>query len=257
MELKTEELKTEELKKNILEKNLSFTSYGNSAYSYLWYVDNKNKICITFSPRGGCSISFQQYLDLVGLLNDGLQHNSFIHEYRVYVFEKCISYKEISSLIEENYTFIKFIMNPYIRAVSIYRVICETSNLSFREYLKMLVNNEIDHFTSHDLFHYHPQYIEGEEKIITKYIKINENETYQIKLNDNILYTLDVNKYNSIHHGIKNKNNFDFCGDTPKDIINKNLPNSYKQFYDDEIKKMVDTFYKNDIEKYGFSFDNF
>lgn len=37
---------------NIKEKNVSWTKYGNSMYSHLWYCDNKNKICITFTPRG-------------------------------------------------------------------------------------------------------------------------------------------------------------------------------------------------------------
>jgi hypothetical protein len=48
-----------------------------------------------------------------------------------------------------------------------------------------------------------------------------------------------------------------FCGDTPKNTINKNLPKSYKYFYDDEIKSLCESFYKQDIEKYGFTFDNF
>jgi hypothetical protein len=244
-----------ELFKNVKNKNLSMTEYGNSPYSKLWYVDNKNKICITFSPRGGCSIAFQLFLDLVGLLKDGIEYNSFIHYYRLEIFNKCISKKKISDLVKQKYTFIKFIINPYIRAVSIYRA--QNSHLlSFREYLKQLINNEIDYFNSNDKGHLHPQYIKGEEKIITKYIKINENEKHTIKLNDGSLYELDVNKYTSIHHGVRTHNT-QFCGDLPRNIINGNLPQSYKYFYDDEIKSMVDKYYKDDIEKYGFSFEDF
>ena len=65
---------------------------------------------------------------------------------------------------------------------------------------------------------------------------------------DGTLYNLDVNKYSSEHHGIKNINNVQFCGDLPK---------SYKYFYDDEIKKMIETFYEKDIQQYGYSFDDF
>jgi hypothetical protein len=240
---------------NIKEKDLNITNFGNSIYSSLWYIDNKNKICITFTPRGGCSISFKQYLDLVGLLNDGENYNNFIHCYRCDIFQKYVTYKDINDLIKQQYTFIKFIMNPYIRAVSIYRSLT-SHNLTFREYLKQLVNNEIDYFNENDKFHYHQQYINGEENIITKYIKINENEIYTIKLHDNSLYTLDVNKYTSCHHGKKTDNNY-FCGDLPKDIINEKLPYSYKCFYDDEIKNLCEIFYKDDIEKYNFTFDNF
>jgi hypothetical protein len=66
-----------------------------------------------------------------------------------------------------------------------------------------------------DKYHYHPQYIEGEDKIITKYIKIDQNETFQITLSDGRPYILDVNRYSSIHHHKKNKMNTAFCGDIP------------------------------------------
>lgn len=231
------------------------TTYGKYMYSNLWYGDSKNKICVTFTPRGGCSVSFQAYLDLQGLLEEGLKYNSFIHNYRCNVFHKNIVNYDINNLLNEKYTFIKFITNPYIRAVSVY--CAQTShNLSFRQYLNQLVNNKIDYFNNNDKFHYHPQYVEGEENIITKYIKIDKNETCQITLFDGTLYTLDVSKYSSLHHG-KKTNNTIFCGDLSKTMINSNLPKSYKCFYDDEIKQMVETFYKNDIEKYNYSFNDF
>jgi hypothetical protein len=233
----------------------SITKYGNHIYSNLWYCDDKNKICITFTPRGGCSISFKCYLVLICKLEEGEKYNDFIHCYRCDIFDSNLKHHNIEYLIEQKYTFIKFIMNPYIRAVSVY--LAQTShNLSFKNYLKQLVNNEIDYFNENDKFHYHQQYIEGEEKIITKYIKINENEKYTIKLANGEDYILDVNKYTSQHHTIK----FDikyFVGDIQKDKIQKNnlIPKSYKYFYDDEIKILVEQFYKKDIEMYNFTFD--
>lgn len=242
------------LKDNVKKKNLSKTSYGKHMYSNLWYVCNNNKLCITFTPRGGCSIAFQQFLDLNDLLKDALQYNSFIHAYRSDIVNKTVPYSNINLLIKKGYTFIKFIMNPYIRAVSIYRA--HTShNFSFRQFLKDLINNKVDYLNENDKYHFHTQYIEGEEKIITKYIKINENETCQIKLNNNTNYILDVNKYTSIHHGVKNKNNTTFMGDTPLNIVNENLPSSYKYFYDDEIKDLVKKFYFIDLVKYKFTFN--
>ena len=239
---------------NISKKNLSKTKYGNSIYSDLFYCDNENKICISFTPRGGCSISFQQYLDLIGLLKEGLDYNSFIHTYRCDIFDPNVEFINIDELIKKQFIFIKFIMNPYIRAVSIFRA--QTShNLSFREYLKQLINNETDYFNDNDKYHYHQQYIPGEEQIITKYIKIDKNETFEIKLSNGTPYNLYVNKYTSCHHGIKFDNTI-FCGDLLKDDINESLPKSYKYFYDEEIKKMVDTYYKQDIENYEYSFDD-
>ena len=190
------------------------------------------------------------------LLNDGLKYHNFIHHYREDISNQNINSSDIDLLISQKYTFVKFIMNPYSRAVSIYRFI-SSHNLSFREYLKDLLNNKIDYFNDNERYHIYPQYIDGEENIITKYIKIDKNETFQITLFDGTLYTLDANKYNSCHHGHKNINNITFCGDLPRNIINNDLPSTYKYFYDDEIKKMVETFYKNDIEHYGYTFDDF
>ena len=256
VELNTVELNMERLISHVKQKDLCYTSYGVHMYSTHWYCCNKNKICITFTPRGGCSISFQQFLDINDLLHDGLEYNLFIHYYRGEIIDKIILHRDINQLIEEKYTFIKFIMNPYIRAVSIYRA--QTShNLSFREYLKHLVNNTIEFLNDNDKFHLCPQYIDGEENIITKYIKIDKNETYNVTLFDGTLYMLDVNKYTSIHHGQKNVNNTTFSGDIPLNIINGNLPKTYKYFYDDEIKTLVETYYKTDIEHYAYSFDEF
>jgi len=240
---------------NIINKNLSKTIYSNTIYGNLFYCDNENKICISFTPRGGCSISFQQYLDLVGLLKDGLDYNSFIHFYRREIFDPNVKLVDIDELIKQQFTFVKFIMNPYIRAVSIFRV-QSSHNLSFRQYLSQLINNKIDYFNDNDKYHYHQQYIPDEEKIITKYIKIDKNETFEIKLSNGKLYNLDVNKYTSCHHGHKTSNT-EFCGDLLKDVVNNRLPKSYKYFYDEEIKQMVDTYYKQDIEHYGYSFDDF
>lgn len=241
---------------NIKKKDLCYTSYGNHIYSNLWYACKKNKICFTFSPRGGCSIAFQQFLDLNNLLNDGLSYNEFIHNYRIEIFIPNIKFCSIDNLVKQNYTFVKFIMNPYIRAVSIY-IAQSCHNLSFREYLKDLINNKIDYLNDNDKYHYHIQYIDGEENIITKYVKIDKYEIFDIRLFDGTLYTLDVNKYTSSHHSKKNNNNTKFCGDLPRIEVFENLPKIYKYMYDDEIKNMVETFYKKDIEHYGYSFEDF
>ena len=247
----------DKLKEKVLCKNINRTHFGNNYYSGLWYVDNINKIVVTFTPRGACSKSFCQFLDLVGLLEDGTNYHPFIHHYRIDLIDANCSYVKIDDLVKNNYTFIKFIINPYIRAVSIYTGLTTNNiNLSFREFLKHILNNTICNILNKsDIFHTCPQYTYGEESIITKYIKINENEKYTIKLANDTYYEIDVNKYKG--HSSKRTDNSEFCGDISRKNVMGKLPKSYKHFYDDEIKTMVETYYKNDIEKYGFSFDNF
>ena len=79
---------SESLINNVKNSNGALTVFNESKYGDLWYVDKLNKLCFTFTPRGGCSISFQCYLDLLGLLKDGLDYDSFIHKYRSEVFNK-------------------------------------------------------------------------------------------------------------------------------------------------------------------------
>jgi inorganic pyrophosphatase len=245
--------KTKYFSLNIKKSTAARTVVSDSIYGNLAYIDTNSNVCFLFTPKSGCSVTFQCYLDLLGLLNDGLIYDNFIHIYRTDVFNPNIPVINFDKLKKKKCKFIKIIMNPYIRAVSAYRN--QTShNLSFREYLKQLTTNKVDYFNGNDAYHYKCQYIKGEELFINKYIKINENETYNIPLKNGKVFNVNLNKYTSIHHGKKTERRV-FCGDEPKNEINSNLPASYKYFYDDEIKKMVETYYKNDIEKYGFTFD--
>ena len=235
-------------------KNAARTVMGNNIYSELSYVNTLYKFVISFTPRGGCSSVFKAYLDSIGLLNDAELYHQFIHGYRTDILNPNINYIDINKLKQNNYTFIKFIMNPYIRAVSIFRI-QNSHNLSFRQYLIELINNKINYFNDNDKFHYHQQYINGEEKYVNKYIKIDNNETYTYYHNG-IKNILAPNKYTSYHYGYTKKiSNNIFCGDIPKNTINNQLPTSYKYFYDDEIKMMVEKFYKDDIEKYSYDFN--
>lgn len=231
----------------------------NHIYNNMFYLDMKNKVCFSFTPRGGCSVAFQAFLDLVGLLNEGLAYDSFIHNYRINVLDKLIQNYNINYLISLNYKFIKFITNPYIRAVSIFRA--QTShNLTFREYLRELVSGKVfEYFNDNDKYHLYEQYIPGEEEYITKYIRIDENETYDFEIiNDEKnkeFFKININKYSSPHHSVRNGTNT-FCADILKNNVNTMLPKSYKYFYDCETKSLVDTFYKNDIQKYNYNFEN-
>jgi len=231
---------------------ISRTRFGKHTYSDLWYADDVNKICVTFTPRGGCSVSFKQYLDLVGLLADGEAYDPFIHKYRMDIFTPHVKTVHIDHLINQQYTFIKFITNPYIRAVSMYWP--EPShNLSFRQYLYMRLEPALYPRSDNEKWHSHEQYIPGEEKIITKYIKISDNETYSIILKNGKEYEFNTSKFTSGHHGTKHESTV-FCGDISRSIICKMLPDTYKWFYDEEIRGLVERLYSNDIKQYGFKF---
>ncbi len=218
------------------------------------YGDINKKIGFLWSPRGGCSITFKCFLDMVGLLDDAEKYNVWIHNYKVEIMWPNISYISISELKKNNYTIIKTIVNPYSRAISIWRA-QKSHNLSFRDYLKELTNNKIEYFNKNDKYHLRPQYIDEEEQIVTKYIKLDKYEKYDVLLPDGKNYTVDVTKYTSTHHAKRNENINYFVGDIKLNDIHNIVPKCYKYFYDDEIKEMVYKYYKKDIDFYDYTFD--
>jgi hypothetical protein len=64
-----------------------------------------------------------------------------------------------------------------------------------------------------------------------------------------------VTKYTSQHHAKRRDDITYFVGDIKLNDIHGKVPASYKYFYDDEIKEMVYTYYKTDIEKYNYTFE--
>jgi len=215
------------------------------------YGDKDKKIAFMWSPRGGCSVTLKCFLDMVGLLEDAEKYSTWIHDFKVDLYTPNVPIISIPAMKNLGFHIIKTIVNPYSRAVSIWRV--QTShNLSFRDYLKQLVNNQIDYFSNNDKYHLRPQYITDEEKIVTKYIRLEKNETY---VPDGTMYTIDVNKYTSNHHAKRNESIQYFVGDIKLSDIHEIMPKSYKYFYDDEIKRMVYQYYKNDVDRYGYTFD--
>ena len=240
-----------DIENNELIKHLKQTSCFKSVHGI--YGDSLHKIAVMWSPRAGCSITFQCFLDINNLLNEALNYNNFIHVYRMDIYQKNVPSIPLKQLIKENYIIIKSIVNPYSRAVSIWRGhISMDKTISFKEYMKQLINETII-LSKMDRNHTIPQYITNEESYITKYIKLDLNETYTIQLNNETDYIIDINKYTSTHHGVKTEHT-NYCGDIcRKDII---LPKSYKYFYDEETKKMVEDVYGIDIKMYNYSFED-
>jgi hypothetical protein len=241
---------------NIKSKKISRTVLGKSNYRNLFYCDDENKICFAFTPRSGCSVCFQQFLHLVGLLEDANNFSSFVHNYRMFL-NSHLKVVPIKKLVEQKYLFIKFIINPYRRIVSCfnYRANEYKKEMSFREYLKNLLRDKNDDkiFSNDEIWHHQNQYINGEKDIINFYYVVNENPIYIIRLFDGRNYAIDLSKFQSVHH-TKKTNIQNFCGDIKyKDLINK-FPQDYKCMYDHEIKSLVDEIFKIDIKQYNFKF---
>lgn len=223
------------------------------------YVDLKNKLVFSFSARSGCTVAFQQFLDLVGLLEDAKNYSPiWIHHYRTNIIDRYANLIDVNLLKNENFIFIKFIMNAYRRCVSIYNIHHEKSNkkyLTFRQYLKLRLTNK-DYFDIIDKGHQGQQYEKNEEKYITNYLIVNKNQKLDVKLENGEIYTIDITKYSSNHHFKKIESEELFMDKPLNEIIN-NMPKDYIKFYDQDIRDMVEKLYMFDINYYKFEFSDF
>jgi hypothetical protein len=103
----------------------------------------------------------------MGILEEAIAYNNWIHSYRCDIFYPNTPEIDIDNVLENKVQIIKFVLNPYIRAISIYRA-QSSHNYSFRDYLKKL-NNKTIQLNPSDNYHHFPQYVPGEEKYVSQY----------------------------------------------------------------------------------------
>lgn len=240
--------------KNIKNSNGFFSKipYEYNKYRNIIYGDSVNKICILFTPRAGCTVTFKCYLDLLHLLDDGDCYAN-IHDYREYEFIRFAPEYPIQDVLSNGYTIIKTVVNPYSRAVSIFLGHC-APELSFREFMKKLLANE-NFLSMEGNLHKVQQYIKGEERYITNYIKIDKLETHTILLNNGETFVFDVARYNGPHHSIRHDTKY-FVGDIKLCKLTEIIPQNYSYFYDKYIQNMVEDYYAADIQKYEYRFED-
>jgi hypothetical protein len=215
--------------------------------------DEERKIIMFWTPKAACTVSIKMMYDHMGTLNKALDYNKWVHNYRI-AHRQNID----SNVVRKCKVRFKVVRNPYARAVSSYLLISE--NYSFYQFLNILLTNNMNYtqngaVNKHITYHSIPQYVKNEEQYIDTYIKI-ENGQREIDEKINVPYghNLKIDNKTSNHHNIKHDYS-GFIGGTPRNNI-KMIPKSYKNFYNDTIRVLVEKLYSNDIHKYGYSFDD-
>lgn len=248
-----EEIMTESFKNKL--KNIAITKINNK----IGYVDKLNKIVFFYSLRAANTSVFREYLILTNLLEDANKYSRWLHDIKK-VIEPQVEHIPIKDLKNMNYTIIKFITNPYIRAVSSFNIRSHSvslhrKDLTFRTYVSKLIS-EPSYWTDIDIEHHSPQYEEGEKNYITHYLKVNKNEKLDITLHNGQNYTIDLSKHNEalkFHHS-KKVDVETFCGDIPLHQLVLQLPKDYKLMYDSDIQQMVQKIYSKDLKEYNYDF---
>lgn len=228
---------------------------------HMLFVHNKNKsnykFIIDWSAKAACTIICKIFFDYMDELEKALNYNNWIHKSRSKYYKK---YGIVNSnlLLSNKIIKIKFVRNPYSRAVSSYLHIMSTSvkktlfNNEDMSFYTFLLNLEKKKYPSNP--HYNLQMIDSEkEKTFNHIIKI-ENLEKEIK-NLNKLYNLNLNyDFTSNHHTVKHRIDINVCYVNFSQILK--IP-YYNNFYDEKTKNLVYKIYKSDIIKYNYTFEDF
>ena len=232
-------------------------------------VDEKSKLIMLWTPKAACTTACIMMFKHMGLLEDALKCSKWIHKYRYEVFyEKHGSVNINDHLLSKKYFIFKVIRNPYDRAVSSYLYEIKSTpkeklkKLSFEEFLKhieinsgiFIYNNEIDRDIT---YHSCPQYVKDEEIYINKYVHIEIGKEDIDEINKLCNINLDINIDNkdlTPHHIQRSEtSNKDYLGNIPFDEL-PNIPASYKCFYNELTKKLVEEIYADDFTNYKYNF---
>lgn len=223
--------------------------------------DEKNKIIMLWTPRAACTVSLHmmfEHMGIVGIMDETMKSHQSIQEYRRNVFYEKYGRVDRKDLCKDYFIF-KVIRNPYARAVSSYSFdpCRDNSFYDFLQILKKYNLKYVDGMEINKLATYHaiPQYIKGEEQYVNAYIKIeNGQDEIDSLINIPFGFNFKINDKTSSHHA-KRTDISSFVGYTSKKAKGPVQP-QYKNFYNDEIKKLVDELYGDDINNYGYKFDD-
>ena len=223
---------------------------------------NKEKrILFHTSPKSNCTVVAKMFYEYIGLLNTALEYCPWIHNYTRDKYQSRPKKDNVEEILK-----IKFVRNPFTRAVSSYLHIMNTNlkdelkmnNESFFDFLNIIWNKPLCVGANHFL----PQY---DEKFPNKYfneiIKVENINNEIVRIN--ATYAICLNPSHDSHH-FKSKHisneNITFAGYSSYDEINKmiennNLPSYYYFYNDDNIKNLVKEIFAQDILNYNYSFE--
>jgi hypothetical protein len=192
------------------------------------------------------------------VLEKALKYNQWIHNYRNHHYYAKFGRVNNKLLLSNDIIKIKFVRNPYSRAVSSFLHVMKTNKI------KKLFNNEDMSFYEFLLnikkniypnnIHYNLQMINSEKKNTFNHIIKIENLEKEIK-NLNKRFNLNLNyDFTSSHHIIKKRINTNVSDVKFSKILE--IPN-YSSFYDKKTKDLVDEIYNLDIIEYNYTFEEF
>lgn len=218
-----------------------------------------DKFLVDWTEKAGCTIVCKMFFDAMGILQESLDYSSWIHDYRQNKFYEKFGRVMEDMLYSDKFVKMKFVRNPYTRAVSSYFTAYDNNklhlagfehlDLSFYDFLLLVKQGKIVNP------HWRTQYNEIESSFnFDEIIKIENLEQEVKRLNQK--YDLNLKLYtHSKHHREKDTNKSEFIGRKKySEFENYQIIPDYINFYDDETKLLVSQIYEKDIKTYNYTF---
>jgi len=239
-------------------------------------ITDVSKLIVIWSAKSGSVYATKWFYYQNHMLKKALQKSRWIHDFRL-EYQKSETYRNALSAFKNEpttYNVIKFVRDPYTRAVSSFLHMLKfihferkyaldfisnngkvkiKKQYSFKEFLEILNQNDIYAVNMHWSSQIHA--LELNNIVKPKIIKL-ENSQKEIEA---IEAELKLKKSNfefltrSNHH-IKSKPNLikdNFANEQLDWSMADDLP-EYKSFYNDETKKLVAEIYQKDFEMYAY-----
>jgi len=241
-------------------------------------LDSQHKLMLLWSAKAGCTFAVKWMLDHMGLLQEALAHDQWVHKFRVAKLYAGPAHKAsvrdfLNSLV--GYRAIKIARNPYKRAVSSYihaarcgyedarvsdfltRPVEKHSGFSFREFVAYLETIDLSTCNVHHRMQVHPLercFAPGSRFIID----LDHSMALLPKLERVLaLPRTDPADYRESSHHTRTSSEADeeFRGDAAFNDLRQSkatLP-GYRSFYDADLERRVYNLYPEDFLLYGFS----
>jgi Sulfotransferase family len=252
--------------------NLEAVTYGPQPI-----VDLKNKIVLLWSAKAGSVFAIKWMFRQMGLLEEALTFDRWVHHYRMNVFYDSDRYKAgVEDFLQSpsSYRFVKFVRSPFKRAVSSYVYVLQNMErnsdlaktligadqkftLSFSEFVTYLGTIDLRDCD----VHYRTQTHELERQLCRGsmfLLNLDYSMESLPKLESYLgLSQTDPQQYRvSSHHAIRSAGTpAGFAGDQVFEFSDRGraaVPD-YRSFYNRDLEQRVYDLYVEDFLRYGFA----
>jgi hypothetical protein len=233
------------------------------------------RLGLLWSAKAGCTLGIKWFFYQLGLYEEAMAYSSWVHHYRVRVFCHSDMYRDSSlRAARGGYRYIKFVRNPYQRAVGSFlhfvkthgakdfhrpfdeflgRDLDDPPGVKFSEFVAYLETVDLANCDIHFRFQEHP--LEREGLLKANYAIHLEDIDEKLPALERKL-GLPVSPLDALgqshHHTLRNSSR-EFCGDSYLMISEDDSYPPFECFYDEDLKQRVARLYQRDFERYGFS----